>query len=166
MLVLKLLYEQHIFLCLLYYKIIFLHLLIFFLFGKNGKSLWRSNNFLGYSTSTSEIYPLWLFSMLFALAYFYTPLHIPPLIPFSTIDNISLSVDNSNFTPAFFKQACHANPGADKKWAGSSPYISIHLSLKFYKSSARNNVLFWIHKSWYSPRSFISNAPHTFWACA
>ena len=29
------------------------------------------------------------------------------------------------------KQACHANPDAEKKWAGSSSYISIHLFLKF-----------------------------------
>ena len=31
----------------------------------------------------------------------------------------------------FFKQACHANPGAVKKLAGSSPYILLHLYLKF-----------------------------------
>ena len=37
-------------------------------------------------------------------------------------------------------QACHANPGANKKLAGSSPYISIHLSLKFSNTSASNNV--------------------------
>ena len=29
------------------------------------------------------------------------------------INSISQSVINSNFTPVFFKQACHANPGAD-----------------------------------------------------
>ena len=52
--------------------------------------------------------------LLFALAYLYTVLHIPSLIPFSAIINKSLSVNNSNFTPAFFKYACHANPGADK----------------------------------------------------
>ena len=40
---------------------------------------------------------------------------IRPLIPFSTINNISISANNSNSTPVFFKQACHANPGADKK---------------------------------------------------
>ena len=34
------------------------------------------------------------------------------------------SVNNSNFTSVFFKQACHANPVADKKWARSSLYIS------------------------------------------
>ena len=30
-------------------------------------------------------------------------------------NSISASVNNSNFTPVFFKHACHANPGADKK---------------------------------------------------
>ena len=29
--------------------------------------------------------------------------------------NISISVNNSNSTSAFFKHTCHANPGADKK---------------------------------------------------
>ena len=33
---------------------------------------------------------------------------------FSIINSISLSVNNSNFTSVLFKQACHANPGADK----------------------------------------------------
>ena len=42
-------------------------------------------------------------------------LQIPPLVPFSTINSISLSVNNSNSTFAIFKHACHANPSADKK---------------------------------------------------
>ena len=64
----------------------------------------------------------------------------PPLIPFSTIINISLFVNNSNFTPVFFEEACHANPGADKKLAGSSSYISILLFIKFSHTSASYNV--------------------------
>ena len=39
-----------------------------------------------------------------------------------------------------FKHACHANPGADKKWAGSSLYISIHLFLKFSNTSVSENI--------------------------
>ena len=36
-------------------------------------------------------------------------------MPFSTINNISTSVSNSNSTSVFFfRNACHANPGADK----------------------------------------------------
>ena len=38
----------------------------------------------------------------------------PPVIPFSTINIISISVNNSNSILAFFKQDCHANPGAYK----------------------------------------------------
>ena len=53
--------------------------------------------------------------LLFALAYLCIARHIPPLIPFSTINNISISVNNSNFTPVFFKQDCNANPSAEKK---------------------------------------------------
>ena len=40
---------------------------------------------------------------------------IPPLYPFSIINNISISINNYNFTPTFFKQGCHADPGADRK---------------------------------------------------
>ena len=49
-------------------------------------------------------------------------------------------VNNSSSTPVFLKQACHANPGAYKRWAGSSSYISIHLFLKFSNTSASNNA--------------------------
>ena len=56
------LYVRHIFLlCKLQTN--FLHLPIFILFGKNGKSLCESCNFLGYLTSTSRIYPFLLFSL-------------------------------------------------------------------------------------------------------
>ena len=77
---------------------------------------------------------------MFALAYLYIAWQIPPLILSSTINSISMSVNNSKFTPVFLKQACHAYPDADKEWAGSSSYISIHLSLKFSNISASNNV--------------------------
>ena len=51
--------------------------------------------------------------LLFALAYLYVAGQIPALIPFSYINHISISVNNSNFTPVFFKHACHFNPGAE-----------------------------------------------------
>ena len=76
--------------------------------------------------------------LLFALAYLCVDWHIPPLIPASNINNISISVSSSNFTIAIFKHAYHANPGADSE--GSSPYISIHVSLKFSETSASNYV--------------------------
>ena len=38
-----------------------------------------------------------------------------PLIYFSIINSISLPVNNSNFTLAFLKEACHVNTDADKK---------------------------------------------------
>ena len=52
--------------------------------------------------------------LLFALAYLCITLHIPPPIPFSAINNISIYANNSNFPPDFLKQSCHLNPGADK----------------------------------------------------
>ena len=49
--------------------------------------------------------------LLFAFACLCIAWHIPS----STINNISQSVNNSNFIFVFFKNACHANPGNDKK---------------------------------------------------
>ena len=45
---------------------------------------------------------------------------MPPLIPSSIISSMFMSVSNSGLIPVFFRHACHANPGADKKCAGSS----------------------------------------------
>ena len=53
---------------------------------------------------------------------------------------MSISVKRSNFTLAFFKGACHANPGAKRNFAGSSSYISRHIFRKFSNTSANNNV--------------------------
>ena len=53
--------------------------------------------------------------LLFVLAYICIAWHIPPVTPFSAINKISVSVDNCNSTSVFFKQASHANPGADKE---------------------------------------------------
>ena len=39
---------------------------------------------------------------------------------FSTVNNISISVNSSSFTLTFFKAAYHANPDAVRKRAGSS----------------------------------------------
>ena len=78
--------------------------------------------------------------LLFAAAHRCIALHVPPLIPFRTINSILIPVNNSNPTSVFFKHACHANPGADKKSFGSSSYISIHLFIKFSNTSARSNV--------------------------
>ena len=50
---------------------------------------------------------------------------MPPLIHDSIINSMSTSVSNSTFTFVFFKHACHANPGADRKCAGSNSYISM-----------------------------------------
>ena len=35
---------------------------------------------------------------------------IPPLMPFSATNSISMSVNNSNFFSVFCKAGCHANP--------------------------------------------------------
>ena len=67
-------------------------------------------------------------------------LHILPLMPFSTTDSISLSVNNSYFTSVLFKAACHANLGAERNIAGSNWWIFKQIFLKFSKTSAKSNV--------------------------
>ena len=68
-------------------------------------------------------------------------LHIPPHIPYSTVSNMSISVKRSNFTLVFFKAACHANPGAERNFAGSSSYISRHIYISKVLKLVANNVL-------------------------
>ena len=56
-----------------------------------------------------------------------------PLISFSTINKISILVNNSNFTLVSFNAACYANPGAEK--------ILQNLVHKFLSTFASSNVL-------------------------
>ena len=67
---------------------------------------------------------------------------MPPLIPDSIINRMSMSVSNSKFTFVFFKDACHANPGADKKSAGPSSYIFMHVFLNLSNTSVMITYLF------------------------
>ena len=53
--------------------------------------------------------------LLFAFACLFIAWHIPPLIPLSTINNISINLNSSNFTPVVFKAAFHDNHGKDKE---------------------------------------------------
>ena len=55
---------------------------------------------------------------------------------------MSITVTRFNFTFVFLKAACHANPGAEKSFAGSSSYILRHIFLEFSNTSANNNILF------------------------
>ena len=52
--------------------------------------------------------------LLLTLTYRLIASHVPPLTYFSTINNISISVNRCNFDLVFFKTACHANPGEGK----------------------------------------------------
>ena len=49
---------------------------------------------------------------------------------FSYHYNIPISAKKVQFCFNLFKVACHANPGAERKWAGSSSYIQIHHQLR------------------------------------
>ena len=92
--------------------------------------------------------------------------HIYCFIPFSTIDNIFISLKRSNFTLVFFKAACHANPRAERNFAESSLCILIKIFLKFSNTSAKNSVLLWTYKSWYPPKFFISKSLQTLFGWA
>ena len=84
---------------------------------------------------------LYIYSLL-AFAYWWTAWHISPLIPFSIISSISISVHNSSFTFVFFKATWHANPGAYKNFAVSKWKTFKHIFLKFSKTSAKSNITF------------------------
>lgn len=58
---------------------------------------------------------------------------------------MSILVNNSNSTSVILKQAFHANSGADKTWAGSNSYISIHVLGKMLSVSASNNMPIWTY---------------------
>ena len=62
------------------------------------------------------------------------------LMRFSTINNRSLLVNRSNFTLICFKAAFYANPGAERRRAGSGPYISTQIFRKFSNTSSNNNL--------------------------
>ena len=49
---------------------------------------------------------------------------------------------------SLFKAACHANSGAERKWAGSSSYLSRSIFRKSLNTSANNNKTHWTYKSW------------------
>ena len=51
-----------------------------------------------------------------------------PLIPFSTMNNISIPVKRSNFTLVLFKATRLANPGALRKRPESNSYIHFEIS--------------------------------------
>ena len=61
--------------------------------------------------------------------------HTPFLIPFSTINNISISDKISAFSFSFFfKVTCNDNSGGgERNFAGSSSYILRHIFLRFQK---------------------------------
>ena len=73
---------QHVFSCHIRLQTNFLHLFISILSGKNGKSLCKSCNYLGYLTFTSRIYPFLSFSLLFKFFIYYV-LVISPFKPFT-----------------------------------------------------------------------------------
>ena len=88
------------------------------------------------------------------------------LIPFPTINNISVSVRRSNLTLVFFRAACHANPGAEKNFAGSGLHILRCIFLKFSNTSANKNVSLSKYKSWYPSKRFVSKSLQTLFVCA
>ena len=80
---------------------------------------------------------------MFADAYLYIIWDIPPLIPFSNINTISISVSNWNSTLVIFKQASNANPGVVEKYAGSNLYSFKHNVLNCSNVSANCAVSDW-----------------------
>ena len=83
-----------------------------------------------------------------------TAWHIPSLIPCFTISSISVSISNSSSTSVFFRNICHANPGANKTFVISSTY-NYTLAAEAFQYIHCNIVSICTYKSWYCPRFFI-----------
>ena len=93
--------------------------------------------------------------LLLALACRWTIWHILPLIPFSTINNTSGSVNRSNFTLNLtLKSTCHAIPNGGTKQTGSISFILGHIFRKFSNRSTNKNAWLWTYRSWVSPNLF------------
>ena len=82
----------------------------------------------------------WFFSAFKRAKVLCTACDMPPLVPFSNINNMSTSVNNSNFTFVNFYIGVHASPGTDKKLHGSSLYWIKHTFIKFSNTSTSNAV--------------------------
>ena len=89
--------------------------------------------------------------LLIAFTYQVIVWHVPTLIPFSTINNISMSVNSSNFTSVFSKADYYVDPGSVRKRAGSNSYISRHIFRKFSNTLGNNTISLQASKSWYLP---------------
>ena len=63
---------------------------------------------------------------------------IPPLISFSNINTIPMSVSSSNFTFVIFKHASIANPGVETKYDGSNLYSLKHQLIVMYQIEHRD----------------------------
>ena len=77
---------------------------------------------------------------MFGSAYLCIAWEIPPLIPFSNNNTISISVSNSNSTLVIFKQASKAKLGVVQKYAGSNLYSFKHNVLNCSNVSANWEV--------------------------
>ena len=76
-----------------------------------------------------QILNIWWFIIFIVIVHIFITsfLLLSPLIHFSTINNLSAYVDNSNFISVAFKQTLYGNLATDKKLAESSSYISIYI---------------------------------------
>ena len=85
--------------------------------------------YLGFNGSIFLLQPFSIYFLFFA--YQLIVWHIPSLITFSNINNISGSVHMSNFALFSFKTSCYGSPGGEETWAGSSLYVLRHIFWKF-----------------------------------
>ena len=64
------------------------------------------------------------------------------------MNNISVSIKRYNFTLAFLKTACHANPGAERNFYRIKfIYFKTHIFVKVLNASVNDNVLLLTNKS-------------------
>ena len=96
--------------------------------------------------------------LLLAFVYWWITWHIPLLIPFSAINNISVSVNSSNFPFFILKLLAMLVLVQKVNEQGKFHIFKEKLIWKFPSTTTRSNILLWPYNSLYLPRIFISKS--------
>lgn len=109
------------------------------------------------------IHKIWWFFCFIIILHVITIFHLNRMTyssfdTFSTICNVSTSVDNLNSTTVTFNVAYHGNRSKLQKWIGYSLHLSVHLSQKFSNASTNQNV-------WSNHEIFMLNHFQVFFEC-
>ena len=85
--------------------------------------------------------------LLLASMYWWTAWDISSLVLFSTVNNLSISVNRPNSTFVFLKAASHASPVGEKNDVGQV-YLFYYIFRKFSNTSESKSLPLWSYQPW------------------